>query len=211
MILYDAGCAREFQIVPQNPHNWPEDGVAVPSRRRRLAGRHAAGSSRAGPVALPTTTRLMITIGESAAEIPNPSQVTASDSAVHPQLAGRPSPPVTVTRRPPFAAAVAWGPVPQANTSAACPAATSSTALTRPSARPGMKSSSTLDRTLNSVSWWLIGQRLDVRFAAAIVEFFVDGELIKAHQFRRSCTSEIVGHQRCGRNTVQLAAPDSGR
>jgi len=74
-----------------------------------------------------------------------------------------------------------------------------------------MKSSSTLDRTLNSVSWWLIGQRLDVRFAAAIVEFFVDGELIKAHQFRRSCTSEIVGHQRCGRNTVQLAAPDSGR
>ena len=41
-------------------------------------------------------------------------------------------------------------------------------------------------RTLYSVPWRLIGKRLDARATAAMVEFFLDGELVKTHALKRA-------------------------
>ena len=40
-----------------------------------------------------------------------------------------------------------------------------------------------MGRTLYSVPWRLIGKRLDARATAAMVEFYLDGELVKTHVF----------------------------
>src|SRR5207237_1856833 len=42
----------------------------------------------------------------------------------------------------------------------------------------------TVGRTLYSVPYRLIGKRLDARATAAMVQFFLDGELVKTHVFQ---------------------------
>ena len=54
-------------------------------------------------------------------------------------------------------------------------------------------------RTLYSVPWRLIGKRLDVRATEAVVEFFLDGELVKTHVFaprgRRTDWADLPEHK----------------
>ena len=54
-------------------------------------------------------------------------------------------------------------------------------------------------RTLYSVPWRLIGKRLDARATAAMVEFFLDGELVKTHVFtphgRRTDWADLPEHK----------------
>jgi len=60
-------------------------------------------------------------------------------------------------------------------------------------------------RTLYSVPYRLIGKRLDARATAGMVEFYLDGELVKTHVFtprgRRTDWAdlpELMWNQRCG-------------
>ena len=54
-------------------------------------------------------------------------------------------------------------------------------------------------RTLYSVPWRLIGKRLDARATAAMVEFYLDGELVKTHPFtprgRRTDWADLPEHK----------------
>jgi len=54
-------------------------------------------------------------------------------------------------------------------------------------------------RTLYSVPWRLIGTRLDARATAAMVEFYLDGELVKTHPFtprgRRTDWADLPEHK----------------
>ena len=54
-------------------------------------------------------------------------------------------------------------------------------------------------RTLYSVPWRLIGKRLDVRATATMVEFYLDGELVKTHVLqlrgRRTDWADLPEHK----------------